>query len=194
MIALPGKGKGVTMPLGKALGNLGCVVGQGLLAGLAGTAAITLSQAVEMSLTGRPPSSTPAEAVEKVLGIRAVDEEHKAQLAQMVHWGYGTAWGLFRGFLDLLGLQGAEASVVHGIVIWGAATALLPELEVAPPAREWPVKMHAIEGTHHFVYALAVGLAYDLMTPQKSRQPRKEERRETRLARRRGWCRCSAQD
>jgi len=62
------------MSLRRALGDLGCVVGPGLLAGLAGTAAVTISQAVEMDLTGRQPSSTPAEAVEKVLGIRAVDD------------------------------------------------------------------------------------------------------------------------
>jgi hypothetical protein len=186
MIVLPGKWKGAIMPPGKALGNLGCVVGRGLLAGLAGTAAMSLSQTVEMDLTGRQPSSTPAEAVEKVLGIRALDEEHKAQLAQMAHWGYGTAWGLFRSLLDLLGLRGNEASLVHGFVIWGAATALLPGLEVAPPAGEWPVKVHVTEGVHHFVYALATGLAYDLMTSREKGRPREEERRERQFALRRG--------
>jgi hypothetical protein len=186
MIVLREKWKGVIMPPGKALGNLGCVVGRGLLAGLAGTAAMSLSQAVEMDLTGRQPSSTPAEAVEELLGIRTVDEEHKVQLAQMVHWSYGTAWGLFRSFLDLLGLRGNEASVVHGLIIWGAATALLPGLDVAPPAREWPVKTHIIEGAHHFVYALGAALAYDLMTPREERRPREEERRERQFALRRG--------
>jgi hypothetical protein len=176
------------MSLGEALGHLGCVVGRGLLAGVAGTAAISLSQALETDLTGRQPSSTPAEAVEKVLGVRVVDAEHKAQLAQMVHWAYGTAWGLFRSFLTLLGLRGNEASAVHGLVIWGTATAMLPALEVAPPARKWPAKMHALEGVHHFVYALAAGMMYDLMTPRDGRQPRGEEHREARLALRRGRC------
>lgn len=35
----------------------------GLAAGVAGTAAVTASQALEMRLTGREPSTTPAEAV-----------------------------------------------------------------------------------------------------------------------------------
>jgi len=86
------------MSLGKTLGSLGCIVGKGILAGLAGTAAISVSRAVGMNLTGREPSSTPARAVEKVLGIKAVDDEHEAQFSNMVHWGYGTSWGRSAAF------------------------------------------------------------------------------------------------
>jgi hypothetical protein len=42
------------MSLGRALGDFGCVIGKGLLAGLAGTAAITLAQEVEMALVMLP--------------------------------------------------------------------------------------------------------------------------------------------
>jgi len=90
--------------------------------------------------------------------------------------------GAFRGLLGLLGLQGFEASLVHGAVIWGTATVLLPRIEVAPPAGEWPVKMHMIEGVHHLVYAGAAGIMYDLMNQRPGRQPHEEERRETRFA------------
>lgn len=152
------------MSFGRVLGDLGCIVGRGLLAGLAGTAAVTVSQAIEMELTGREPSTTPAEAVEKVLGIRAIDGEHKTQLAQLVHWGYGTSWGLFRSFLDLIGVRGPAANKVHWIAIWATATAMLPGLEVAPPAWEWPTKMHVVEGIHHLVYADMAGMMYDLMS------------------------------
>ncbi len=155
------------MSLGRAFGDLGCMIGKGLMAGLAGTAAITVAQAVEMSLTGREASTTPADAVEKVLGIRAIDDEHKAQLAQLVHWGYGTAWGLFRSLLDLVGVRGPGASVIHWAAIWGAATALLPGIKVAPPAREWPAQMHVTEGVLHVIYAEMAGMVYDLISQRQ---------------------------
>ncbi len=152
------------MSLGRTLGDLGYIIGRGLLAGLAGTAAVTVVQAAEMSLTGRAPSTTPAEAVEKVFGIRAIDDDHKAQLAQLVHWGYGTSWGLFRSLLDVFGLRGAEANLVHCAAVWGTAMALLPALEVAPPPHKWPAKMHVTEGVIHLVYAEVAGMLYDVMS------------------------------
>jgi len=44
-------------------------IGRGLLAGLAGTAAMTVSSTLEMRLRGRAASSAPADATAKVLGI-----------------------------------------------------------------------------------------------------------------------------
>jgi hypothetical protein len=158
--------KEMAMAFGRVFGDLGCLIGKGLLAGLVGTAAITVSQVMEMELSGREPSTTPAEAVEKVLGIKAIDDDHKAKLAQLVHWGYGTSWGLFRSALEVLGLQGFGASVIHWLAIWGAALVMLPGLEVAPPAREWPVKMHVTGGVGHLIYAEAAGLIYDLMSEE----------------------------
>jgi hypothetical protein len=147
----------------KTIDRLGCVIGRGLLAGLAGTAAITISQALEMSLTGRGPSSTPAQAVEKVFGIKALDPQHEARLTHFVHWTYGTSWGLFRGLLDMVGLRGFQASLVHWLAISGSAMTILPGLHLTPPPHKWPVRMHVSEGVHHFLYAATVGCFYDLM-------------------------------
>jgi hypothetical protein len=158
------------MSMRKAIGCVSCTVGRSLIAGLAGTAAITASQTVEMAMTGRKPSSTPAQAFEKVLGLSPLDARHEARLAHLVHWGYGTAWGLFRGLLGLLGLRGVRASLIHWGTISGAAVALLPRLGIAPPARRWPLRTHAVEALHHLVYATTVGCLYDLMSPEKSKR------------------------
>lgn len=45
-------------------------IGIGLMAGLAGTAAITLSQTIEMKLTKRPPSTAPVDAAYGLPGDR----------------------------------------------------------------------------------------------------------------------------
>jgi hypothetical protein len=56
------------------LSNLGCALGRGLLAGLAGTIAITAAQHIEMQLTGRAPSNTPEKAGAAVLGVEPKDQ------------------------------------------------------------------------------------------------------------------------
>ena len=66
---------------------------EGLVAGLAGTAAMTLSSMVEMKLRGRSASKAPAQAICKSLGLETVSEEAQTRLNNLVHWGYGTAWG-----------------------------------------------------------------------------------------------------
>jgi hypothetical protein len=47
IVVPPTRAKEIAMWLGRMIGNLGCVVGKGILAALAGTAAITVSQAIE---------------------------------------------------------------------------------------------------------------------------------------------------
>jgi hypothetical protein len=154
----------------RRIDRVSCGVGRSMLAGLAGTTAITLSQLAEMRLTHRGPTSTPAQAAEKVLGIRAVDQQHAVRLTNMVHWGYGTSWGLFRGILDAVGVRGYKASLIQWAVITGTATTMLPKLDVAPPAHKWPIKMHVSEGMHHLVYATALGYAYDWLKEEPNRK------------------------
>ena len=52
-----------------SLGDVAADFGKGLFAGVAGTAAMTVSSTLEMKLSGRPASQTPAEAAEKVLQV-----------------------------------------------------------------------------------------------------------------------------
>ena len=96
-------------------GDVAATIGKGLVAGLAGTAAITVSSTLEMKLRHRPPSEAPAKVGEKVLGVRPKNEKTKMRFAQLMHWGYGTMWGAARGLIDAarqhvapLGDTGAE--------------------------------------------------------------------------------------
>lgn len=47
-------------------GEIALTLGKGIIAGLAGTAAISISQMIEMKISGREPNDAPAEAVNKV--------------------------------------------------------------------------------------------------------------------------------
>jgi hypothetical protein len=139
-------------------------IGKGLLAGFAGTAAMTASSTLEARLRHRRPSSAPARATAKVLGIKELDGDlARARFNDLAHWGYGTAWGVVRGLLAAGGLSPRAATAAHGAAIYGAAQVALPALEIAPPVIFWPKAEIAIDAFHHAVYATATGLAYRLI-------------------------------
>ncbi len=150
------------------LNELGTAIGIGVMAGIVGTAAITVSQAIEMKIDGREPSSAPIDAASKVLDIEPDSEENKAKVSQQIHWAYGTSWGIARGLISLTGLKGWKATLVHFGAIWGTAMVMLPSLDVAPPATEEDAKTVSIDGLHHAVYAIAAGLAFDAIAEKTS--------------------------
>jgi hypothetical protein len=144
--------------------NAACTaLGRGLVAGLAGTAAMTLSSAIEAKASGREPSSAPADAVAAVARVQPKDETGQSRLNAAAHWGYGTSWGIARAVLDLLGLRGPVATAAHFGAVLGAEQALLPALGVAKPAPAYGAAAAAADALHHAVYACACGLAYDYL-------------------------------
>jgi hypothetical protein len=139
-------------------------VGNGLAAGLIGTAAMTVSSTVEAKLRHRQASSAPARATAKVLGIKEFDSDlAAARFNDLSHWGYGTSWGVLRGLLGATGMPARAATALHGAAIYGSAQVTLPALEIAPPVVFWPKQEIAIDAFHHAVYATATGLAYELI-------------------------------
>lgn len=141
-------------------------IGKGLVAGLVGTAAMTVSSTVEMKLRGRGGSDAPAQAAGKVLGVEPTGEKEKKRFSNVIHWSYGTGWGIARGLIGEAGLRGLPASAVHFAAIWGTALNMLPALEVAPPPQKWGAEEIAIDAFHHAVYAAAAGAAYDAIERQ----------------------------
>jgi hypothetical protein len=140
-------------------------IGKGLVAGFFGTAAMTISSTLEARLRGRAPSSAPARATTKALGIAGFEDAiAQARFNDLSHWGYGTGWGVVRGLLDAAGVHGRRATALHGAAIWGSAQVTLPALDIAPPAVFWGAEEVAIDAFHHAVYAVATGLAYELLS------------------------------
>jgi len=148
----------------KTVGTIASSIGKGLVAGLAGTAAMTVSSSLEARIRHRAASSAPARATAKVLGIKEFEDDiAAARFNDLSHWGYGTVWGVVRGLLGATGLSPKAATATHGAAVWGSAAVTLPALEVAPPFVFWGRKEVAIDLWHHAVYATATGLAYRLI-------------------------------
>ena len=156
----------------KLLRGIATEVGKGLLAGFVGAVAMTVASTIEMKVRRRPPSSTPADAAGKVLGVQPRDEAGKRRFGTLVHYAYGSAWGLGRAALGAAlctssRRRGRRSALVEPIAffaaVWGAALAMLPALGVAKPFWRWGAKEVAIDALHHSVYAAATDGAYRLL-------------------------------
>ena len=149
----------------KVLTNAASAIGDGLVAGFLGTAAMTISSTIEARLRHRAASTAPARATAKALGIETfAGDRAQARFNDLSHWGYGTGWGVVRGLLGATGMPAAKATAAHGAAVWGSAAVTLPALEVAPPFVFWGAKEIAIDALHHAVYAAATGAAYAAIT------------------------------
>ncbi len=150
--------------------EIGGAIGKGLIAGLAATAAITISQMIEMKITKRKPSDAPVKVASEITGIKPANAAQKQKVAQEIHWAYGTAWGLARGLIALTGLKKLPAALVHFSAVWGASMIMLPKFKVAPPVTKEKPGAIAIDGLHHAVYALTAGLVYDALDARSMRE------------------------
>ena len=65
--------------------------------------------------------------------------------------------------LGASGLPTAKATAAHGAAIWGSAAVTLPALDIAPPFVFWGKEEVAIDLFHHTVYAVATGMAYEVI-------------------------------
>ena len=146
------------------LTNVAHGLGKGLVAGAAGTAAMTLSSTIEAKLRGRPFSTAPAKAAARALGIETFDDGLAySRFSNLVHWAYGTGWGAARGVMRAFGIGPRLATPAHLAALWGSALYTLPKYDAAPPVTEWGGEEIAIDFFHHLVYVGATALAFELL-------------------------------
>jgi hypothetical protein len=150
------------------LANLGTAIGVGLIAGLAGTIAMTLCQMAEMKVTGRKPSNTPEKAARQVLDVKPVTESKSEEVSNEVHFTYGTSLGMIRGILGLAGLKGMFANSLHFLIVWGGKLFMLPSLRVAAPITHQNAKTITTDIVHHLVYVTTAGCVYDAIMCDKN--------------------------
>jgi hypothetical protein len=142
------------------MGELAGAAGRGMVAGVAGTAAITASMTLESKLRHKPEPTAAGEAAERILGIKPAGEPERLRLSRVVHWMYGTGWGAVRGVLAEAGLSERPATAIHYAAISLTAMVVPPALGVMPPPTELPPKEVGLSALHHLAYALAAAAAW----------------------------------
>jgi hypothetical protein len=137
--------------------------GLGLLAGLAGTAAMTIAQGAEFALTDAEPSTAPAEIADQIkrrAGQGRLKRRHRRVANQAMHWLYGASWGIPYGIVAGSTDMAPELSgPVFGLLVWGAALAQEPALGLADPPWKRSLRSLGSEALFHVVYGIGAGAA-----------------------------------
>jgi hypothetical protein len=165
-------------------------IAAGALAGIGGTAAMTLLQLAEAKIRGgvpAPPPETwedapaPAQVGERIAeGVfeRPLPLEQAPTVTNVMHWSYGTLWGAGFGVVQgTLGLPAAVAGTLWGSVVWSSGYALLPAMKVYKPAWKYPPGTLALDLGRHLVYGLGVAGTYALLERRRRPQGRLERLR-----------------
>lgn len=132
------------------------MIARGLIAGFVGTCALTVSQRVEMAVSGRPPSDLPARVAEGLLGISPRGRRREL-VGSAAHWVNNTASGVSRAAIGAAGLRGAGALAATFVLYLGGEALLFRSLGFEPSA------LRPIDLAHAAVWALATDAAYELL-------------------------------
>jgi hypothetical protein len=135
---------------------------RGLIAGAIGTAAMTLTQRLEMAISGRAPSTVPGQVGAHLIP-GANPRTHVARLNGPVHWAHGISMGALRGALDGMGLRGPAASAAHFALLWSGDAALYRALGIADVPWRWGGDELATDVLHKGIYAAVTGAVYDAL-------------------------------
>ncbi|HEY7629339.1 MAG TPA: hypothetical protein VH817_01490 [Thermoleophilaceae bacterium] len=133
-----------------------------VLAGSAGTAALTLAYAGERKLRPRhsgpldyDDSLVPGQIVASIMHLPHVTAREDNELGLALRWGYGSAFGLWHGLL-LRRLGEPRAAVLFGGTLMSATLTLFPLLGRTPPPWRWPPDVVATAFGTHAAYVAAV--------------------------------------
>jgi hypothetical protein len=145
---------------------------RGVVAGAVGTVAMTVSERLEMALTGREASTVPGQVGAHLLPGKDPDSQTDvAQLNSATHWVHGISLGAVRGLLDVAGLHGPAASAAHFALLWGGDAALYRALGIADVPWRWEAAELASDMLHKGVYAAVTGAVYDALADHSSTTP-----------------------
>jgi hypothetical protein len=132
---------------------------RGAVAGLAGTAAMTLGTKVEQRFTGRPNSYVPGRTLTALAtGRRLPGSAQPPVRNHLMHWGTGAAVGALRGIWAAAGLRGWRASAWHTSVRLATDQTLENATGVGSPPWTWSRRDQIVDVGHKAVYSLVTGL------------------------------------
>lgn len=138
-----------------------------VLAGSAGTAALTLAYATERRLRGRhrgpldyDDSLVPGQIVAGIMHLPHVTRRQDQDLGLALRWGYGSAFGVWHGLLRRR-FSEPRASLIFAATLMSATWSLFPLLGRTPPPWRWPPDVMATCIGTHAAYVTAVATVDD---------------------------------
>jgi hypothetical protein len=138
-----------------------------VLAGTAGTAALTLAYLTEHRVRARHRGSldyddslVPGQIVASIMHLPHVTAREDRDLGLILRWTYGSAFGLWHGVLHRR-ISEPWASAIFGGTLMTATLSLFPLLGRTPPPWRWPADVIATSVGTHVAYVVAVATVDD---------------------------------
>jgi hypothetical protein len=138
-----------------------------VLAGTAGTAALTLSYAIERRVRRRhqgpldyDDSLVPGQIVASIMHLPHITDKEDNELGLTLRWSYGSAFGLWHGILHRR-FSEPWASLMFFGTLMSATLSLFPLLGRTPPPWRWPDDVKATCLGTHVAYVVAVAAVDD---------------------------------
>jgi hypothetical protein len=148
----------------------------GLVAGLAGVAAMTLAEKIEQTITRRPDSYVPAHTLERLLRLPHKPDEQRLGLNWTMHWGQGILMGIVRGLMAEKGLRGPVGSFMFMNIRLANDQTLENATGVGALPWTWPVDEQVIDLLHKGIYAFTTGIVADRLIDGPDRSPVQREK------------------
>jgi hypothetical protein len=138
-----------------------------ILAGSAGTLALTLAYATERRVRrghrgqlDYDDSLVPGQIVASIMHLPHVTDREENDLGLALRWGYGSVFGVWHGILHRR-FSEPWASVLFGTTLMSATLTLFPVLGRTPPPWRWPKDVMATSLGTHVAYVVAVATVDD---------------------------------
>lgn len=144
---------------------------RGLVAGLAGVAAMTAVEKLEQAVTGRPNSFVPAHTLERLLRRPHRPDAERLGMNWAMHWGQGILLCAVRGVMAAHGLRGPVGSFLFLNLRLLNDQTLENATGVGAPPWTWPVDEQAIDLLGKSVYAFTTGALADRLVAGPSGTP-----------------------
>jgi hypothetical protein len=140
---------------------------RGVLAGGAGTLALTVAYATERRVRrghrgqlDYDDSLVPGQIVASIMHLPHVTDREENELGLTLRWGYGSIFGLWHSILRRR-FSEPLASALFGATLMSATLTLFPALGRTPPPWRWPKDVVATCLGTHLAYVVAVATVDD---------------------------------
>jgi hypothetical protein len=157
---------------------LGAVL-RGVAAGVAGTATMTAWQtaAAKLSLSGESSSSdasdpwenasAPAKVARRIIeGVfqRKVSADRIPLLTNVMHWSYGTSWGVVYGLVaGTTGRSRPRDGLAFGLAVWTGSYVQLVPMGLYELPWKYPPRVLALDVSYHLAYGIGVSTAFRVL-------------------------------